>query len=86
MRKSTSPFFIGLLPSAGTSSTWPRTCGTMFTTYLMTRTSCDEGATTFSVRMSMVRPTIGSVITITCDTVFHGSHLNLKKTSQTKKP
>jgi hypothetical protein len=27
---------------------------------------------------------MGSVMTITCETVFHGSHLNLKKTSQTK--
>ncbi len=29
-------------------------------------------------------PMIGSVMTMTCDVAFHGSHLNLKKISQTK--
>jgi hypothetical protein len=37
------------------------------------------------MRISIVRPTIGMVIVMTCVTMFHGSHLNLKKTSQQKK-
>ena len=73
-----------LLPSAGISMTRPRTWGTTLITYLSTRTSFDEGANTLRRRTSAVRPMIGIVITITCETVFHGSHLNLKKISQTK--
>ena len=76
---------MALLPSAGTSSTRPFTWGTMLITYLSTRTSCDEGANTLSARMSAVSPTMGIVITITCETVFHGSHFSLMKMSQTKK-
>ena len=38
----------------------------------------------FSVRTSAVNPTIGMVITVTIEALFHGSHLNLKKISQTK--
>ena len=75
---------MGLLPSAGTSITRPWTCGRMLIVYLITRTSLLDGATTLSARIIAVRPTMGSVITITCETVFHGSHLNLKKISQTK--
>ncbi|MNU11356.1 hypothetical protein D3C72_2591290 [compost metagenome] len=48
-----------------------------------TLTSWDDGATTFSVRTSSVSATTGIVTTMTMDVVFHGSHLNLKKTSQT---
>ena len=54
------------------------------TTYLMTRTSADDGATTLSVRISAVSATIGMMTTVTCVPVFHGSHLNLMKISQTK--
>ena len=39
MRNSTSPFFTSRFGSTGTSITRPPTCGTMLTTYLMTRTS-----------------------------------------------
>jgi hypothetical protein len=46
--------------------------------------SWEEGATMFSNRISSVSPIIGSVITMTWLTIFHGSHLNLKKISQTK--
>jgi hypothetical protein len=84
MRNKTAPFFTGRFGSTATSMTCPRTCGTMLTTYLMTRTSADDGATTFSVRIRAVRPTIGMVITVTIQALFHGSHLNLKKISQTK--
>ena len=38
----------------------------------------------FRIRISAVRPMIGSVITMTWLTMFQGSHLNLKKISQTK--
>ncbi len=55
----------------------------MFTTYLMTRTSAEDGATTLSVRISAVSATIGMITTITCETVFHGSHFSLMKMSQT---
>jgi hypothetical protein len=37
-----------------------------------------------SRRISAVRPMIGSVTTMTWLTMFYGSHLNLKKISQTK--
>ena len=50
----------------------------------MTRTSADDGATTLSVRISAVSATIGMMTTVTCVPVFHGSHLNLMKISQTK--
>jgi hypothetical protein len=50
----------------------------------MTRTSCEEGATMLSSRMSNVSPTIGMVVTITWVMKFQGSHLSLKKISQTK--
>ena len=69
--------------STGTSTTRPRTCGTTLITYLMTRTSALEGATTFSARISAVRPTIGMMTTVTCVPVFHGSHFILMKTNQT---
>jgi hypothetical protein len=82
---STSPFLTGLLPSTGTSITRPRTWGRTCTTYLITRTSADDGAKTLSSRISAVSPTIGMVTTTTCDLVFQGSHLNLMKISQTKK-
>ena len=54
------------------------------TTYLRTRTSFEEGATTLSVRIIAASATIGMMTTVTCDVVFHGSHLNLMKISQTK--
>ena len=50
----------------------------------ITRTSFVDGATTLSVRTSTVNATIGMMTTVTCDVVFHGSHLNLMKISQTK--
>jgi hypothetical protein len=53
---------------------------------LTTRTSLLDGANTLSSRMVADSPTTGMMITITCVTVFQGSHLSLKKTSQTKKP
>jgi hypothetical protein len=53
--------------------------------YLNTRTSADDGAKMFRHRISVAMPMIGMMATVTCDTVFHGSHLNLKKISQTKK-
>ncbi len=84
MRNSNSPFFTSRLGSTGTSITRPRTCGITCTTYLMTRTSADDGATTLSVRISAVIATIGMMTTVTCVAVFHGSHLNLMKISQTK--
>ena len=84
MRNSSSPFLTSRLGSTGTSITRPRTCGITCTTYLMTRTSDDDGATTLSVRISAVSATIGMMTTVTCDVVFHGSHLNLMKISQTK--
>ncbi len=85
-RNSTSPFFTSRLPSStGTSITRPRTCETIGTVYLKTRTSADDGATTFSNRISAVSATIGMIATVTWLTVFHGSHLNLMKISQTKK-
>ena len=85
MRNRSSPFLTSRFGSTGTSITRPRTCGITCTTYLMTRTSDDDGATTLSVRTSAVSATIGMMTTVTCDTVFHGSHLNLMKISQTKK-
>jgi hypothetical protein len=51
----------------------------------MTRTSDDDGAKTLRHRMSAVSATIGITTTVICDVLFHGSHLNLKKISQTKK-
>ena len=85
-RNSTSPFLTRRLPSStGTSITRPRTCDTIGTVYLKTRTSADDGATTFNASMSTVRATIGMIATVTWLTVFHGSHLNLMKISQTKK-
>ena len=84
MRNSSSPFFTSRLGSTGTSITRPRTCGITCTTYLMTRTSAVDGATTLSVRISAASATIGMMTTVTCDAVFHGSHLNLMKISQTK--
>ena len=85
MRNSNSPFFTKRFGSTGTSITRPFTCGITCTTYLMTRTSLVEGATTLSVSSSAAMPTIGMMTTITCDCVVHGSHLNLMKISQTKK-
>ena len=38
----------------------------------------------FRSRISAAMPMIGSVMTMTWLTMFHGSHLNLKKISQTK--
>ena len=49
-----------------------------------TRSFADDGATTFSVRIMIVSATMGMVTTMTCDVMFHGSHLNLMKISQTK--
>jgi hypothetical protein len=49
----------------------------------MTRTSAEEGATMFRYRISAVMPMIGSVMTMTWLTKFQGSHLYLKKMSQT---
>ena len=72
--------------STGTSSTRPLTCETIGTVYLKMRSLEDDGATTLSVRISTVMPTIGMIATITCDVMFHGSHLNLMKISQTKNP
>jgi hypothetical protein len=51
---------------------------------LNTRSFADDGATTFKVRIMTVSAMIGMVTTITCDVMFHGSHLNLMKISQTK--
>jgi hypothetical protein len=51
---------------------------------LSTRTSLEEGATTLSVRIIVASATIGMMTTVTCEVVFHGSHLNLIKISQTK--
>ncbi len=84
MRNNTVPFFTSRFGSTGTSITLPRTCGTMFTTYFSTRTSGVDGANTLSSRIRAVNPTTGIVKTITIEIVFHGSHLNLKKISQTK--
>ena len=53
--------------------------------YLNTRTSADDGATTFNTRIRMVNATIGMIATVTWLTVVQGSHLNLMKISQTKK-
>ena len=83
MRNRTSPFLTGVLASTGTSITRPRTSGTICTTYLMTRTSGEDGANTFSIRMSVVRATIGITTTVTCEVVFQGSHFSLIKISQT---
>ena len=65
--------------------TRPRTCDTIGTVYLNTRTSADDGATTLSTRISAVSATIGMMATVTWLVVFQGSHLNLMKISQTKK-
>ncbi len=83
---STSPFFIGRLGSAGTSITRPVTRGTICTEKLMARTSADDGAPMLSSRIMIASAMMGMVTTITCDVMFHGSHLNLMKISQTKKP
>ncbi len=50
----------------------------------MTRTSADDGASMFRNRIRIVIPMIGIVTVITWLVMFHGSHLNLKKTSQAK--
>jgi len=84
MRNSRSPFFTSRFGSTGTSMTRPFTCGMICTTYLMTRTSFEEGATTLSVRIIVASATIGMMTTMTCDVVFQGSHLNLMKISQTR--
>ena len=85
MRNSTSPFFTRRLPSStGTSITRPRTCDTIGTVYLKTRTSDDEGAKMLSSRISAAMPTIGMMTTVTWVPVFHGSHFSLMKISQTK--
>jgi hypothetical protein len=52
---------------------------------LITRTSWDEGATMLSRRIIIVSATIGMTVTMTWLMKVHGSHLNLKKMSQTKK-
>ncbi len=57
--------------------TRPLTCGTTWTTYLITRTSAEDGATTFSDSMRAVIPTIGMITTVTCETVFHSSRPEL---------
>ena len=36
-------------------------------------------------KINVVSATIGMITTITCDVVFHGSHLNLMKINHTKK-
>ena len=84
MRNSNSPFLTSRLGSTGTSMTRPLTWGMICTTYLITRTSVVDGATTFSVRIIVASATIGMMTTVTCEVVFHGSHLNLMKISQTK--
>ena len=65
--------------------TRPRTCETIGTTYLMTRTSALEGAPMLSSRIIAVRPTTGMIATVTFHGVVQGSSLNLMKISQTKK-
>jgi hypothetical protein len=69
--------------STGTSSTRPFTWGTTLTTYLITRTSAVDGATTLSIRIRNARPTIGMITTVTCVPMCHGSHFSLMKISQT---
>ena len=83
MRNSTSPFFTSRFGSTGTSSTRPRTCGTTLTTYLITRTSALDGATTLRKRISAVSATIGMMTTVTWVPMFHGSHFILMKMNQT---
>jgi hypothetical protein len=73
IRNSSSPLFTRRLGSTGTSRTRPRTCGTICTTYLTTRTSAVEGATTLSVRINAVSATIGMITAVTCVAVFHGN-------------
>ena len=48
-----------------------------------TKTLLDEGEKTLSSKIKVIIPTTGIVKTMTLDTVFHGSSLNLKKISQT---
>ena len=52
----------------------------------MARTSSVAGAEMFRRRKRTIIPTIGSVMTMNWLVKFQGSHLNLKKMSQTKKP
>ena len=83
MRNSTSPFFTSRFGSIGTSITRPRTCGTMLITYLITRTSALDGATTLSASIRAVSATIGMMTTMTWVAVVHGSHFILMKMNQT---
>jgi len=63
--------------------TRPLTCGTTLITYLITRTSLVDGATTLSTRIIAARATIGMMTTVTWLVVFHGSHFFLMKMNQT---
>ena len=83
--KSTSPFFTLRLFSTGTSMTRPRTCETIGTTYLTTRTSVVVGAKMFRSSMSAARATTGKIATATFHGVVQGSSFSLMKISQTKK-
>ena len=85
IRNSTSPFFTGRLFSTGTSITRPRTCDTIGTTYLTTRTSTVVGAKMFSSASVVASATTGKIATATFHGVVQGSSLNLMKISQTKK-
>ena len=57
---------------------------TIGTTYLKTRTSPTTARRRSRIRIIAVSATIGMMATMTCDVMFHGSHLNLMKISQTK--
>ena len=63
--------------------TRPFTCGTTLITYLMTRTSAVDGATTLSSRIVALSATIGMITTVTWVAMFHGSHFFLMKMNQT---
>ena len=82
---STSPFFTGRLFSTGTSITRPRTCDTIGTTYLTTRTSLVVGAKMFSSSIIDPSATTGMIATATLNGVVQGSSFSLMKMSQTKK-
>ena len=85
MRKRTSPFFTGRLFSTGTSITRPRTCETIGTMYLTTRTSLVVGAKTLRRASRIAIITTGKIATATFHGVVQGSSFSLMKISQTKK-
>ena len=64
--------------------TRPRTCDTIGTMYLTTRTSLVVGAKMFSISIVAASTTTGKIATPTFQGVVQGSSFSLMKISQTK--